>query len=214
MNNQAINPEAVALHNQARESGQRGNFPDALAALEKAISIEPDWAYPYYDMAFTYLLQQNFQQALKYYTLADEKSPRGFFTVKMARHTLEKEKEGVFPEGLYLYYLQSEWTDDKQEKLKLISSITSQFPAFAPAWKDLANLLDDTNARMHALDSGLAQDGDSETMNNLRIAKALLLDYTGNKTEAHTLITELLRRNDLTDANAQIGKLVSNQIMS
>ncbi len=91
----------------------------AIEKLKKANELAPNWAYPVYDLAYTYLLMQDFPNALKYYARTDNRKPRGFFTAKTAHWSLKKEKEGAFQEGLYFNYMQIEWVNTDEEKLKI-----------------------------------------------------------------------------------------------
>jgi len=119
MSNQIIDPAAKALHIEARELGQYGKYDLCIDKLEKAIKIEPTWAYPIYDLAYTYLLKGDFDSALKFYKKTDDLEPQGFFTTKTALYSLEGEKSGKFPKGLYIAYMQIEWTHDINEKFEI-----------------------------------------------------------------------------------------------
>jgi len=50
--------EAESLHNQARQVGGSGDYPRAITLLEQARKLAPQWPYPVYDMAFTYLFMR------------------------------------------------------------------------------------------------------------------------------------------------------------
>ena len=102
--------------------------------------IEPLWAYPVYDLAFTYLLMGDFDNALKYYRETDAIEPDGFFTTKTAIYTLEGEKAGLFPEGLYTFYMQIEWTEEPEKKYSIAKQIVDNVPLFAPARQILKNV--------------------------------------------------------------------------
>ena len=143
-----INEQANLLHLEAREAGQAGNYQLAIEKLLEVMTIEPLWAYPVYDLAFTYLLVGDFDNALKYYRETDVLEPDGFFTTKTAIYTLEGEKEGLFPEGLYTFYMQIEWTDEPEKKYHIAKQIVDNVPAFAPAWKEIAYLQTDPEERL------------------------------------------------------------------
>src|SRR5689334_19402334 len=64
---ESVPAEASRLHIQAREAGGRGDYPQALNLLEEAHRLAPDWPYPVYDTAFTYLLQGDSAKAEKQY---------------------------------------------------------------------------------------------------------------------------------------------------
>ena len=65
-------------------------------------------------------------------------------------------------------------------------------PAFPAAWQHLASVLDEDDARLHALDRGLAFQPDAETRGMLVINKALLLDRRGQTQEAITMLATSL----------------------
>src|SRR5207244_2448130 len=76
----SVPAEAKPLDEQGRKVGARGDYKRALALLEQATQIAPDWPYPVYDTAFTCLLMHDYDSARKYYRRTVELSPRGFFT--------------------------------------------------------------------------------------------------------------------------------------
>ena len=60
----AVPAEAMKLHEMGRIAGQKGESESALSYFQKASELAPDWPYPTYDAAFTYLLLNNFEKAL------------------------------------------------------------------------------------------------------------------------------------------------------
>lgn len=131
MEDRQLNQQAQALHREARYLGQSGNYDGALEKLAEAMRLEPDWPYPVYDKAFTYLLRGDTALALAYYNKTDELAPRGFFTTKTAIYVLQGEFMG---EGIYMAYMQIEWTDDTDMNIAIAQSIAEKVPEFAPAW--------------------------------------------------------------------------------
>jgi tetratricopeptide (TPR) repeat protein len=212
VDNKTINPAAKSLHEEARTLGQAGNYDAAIAKLEQAMQMQPDWAYPVYDLAFTYLLKQDFDKALTFYKKTDELEPKGFFTAKTALYTLEGEKAGKFPQGLYSVYTQIEWADDRSKKLQLAKSIIEKAPAFAPAWKELAMFSDNKEEKTKAIEQGLSKDPDAETKGILLINKAILLNEGGKKEEATRLLGNLIFSPDATTANVELAKFTLRSI--
>jgi hypothetical protein len=49
--------EARRLHEEGRVAGSRGDYPRSLDFFLQARRLAPDWPYPVYDAAFSYLLQ-------------------------------------------------------------------------------------------------------------------------------------------------------------
>ena len=213
MGNQNIDPKAQALHQEARQLGQTGKYDLSITKLEEAIKIQPTWAYPTYDLAYTYLLKGDFDNALKFYKKTDELEPKGFFTAKTAIYSLEGEKIGKFPKGLYTAYMQIEWTDDNKKKLEIANTITQKVPDFAPAWKELANLLDDKTSRLKAIEQGLSKNPDAETKGILLINKAVILDDNGKKEEAKTILGNLIFSSDVTTGNLELAKFTLKSLI-
>lgn len=211
-NNKIIDPKAKSLHEEARNLGQAGNYDSAIAKLEQAIQIQPDWAYPVYDLALTYLLKQDFDKALNFYKKTDELEPKGFFTAKTALYSLEGEKAGKFPQGLYTVYMQIEWANDNKKKLQIAKAIIEKAPAFAPAWKELALLADIKEEKEKAIEQGLSNDPDGETKGILLINKAIILNESGKKSAATTLLGNLIFSPEATTANVEMAKYTLRSI--
>ena len=53
-----VSAEAESLHEQGRQAGGSGDYRKAITFLEQACKLAPQWPYPVYDMAFTYLLMK------------------------------------------------------------------------------------------------------------------------------------------------------------
>ena len=209
MSDQIIQPAAQQLHNEARALGQAGNYDEAIAKLESAMQIDPHWAYPVYDLAFTWLLKGDTEKALEYYQQTDSMKPMGFFTTKTAVYSLEGEKSGKFPAGLYMAYMQSEWTDDPALKMQIIRAITEQVPDYAPAWKELANLSDDNVFRLEIINTGLSKEPDAETENVLLLNKAMILHNDGKDEEAKQILNGIIAANKTTS-----GVEIANHVLA
>jgi tetratricopeptide (TPR) repeat protein len=209
---QPINPAAQTLHNEARELGKAGKYDEAIAKLEQATKIQPGWPYPVYDLAYTYLLKGDFDHALKFYKETDQLAPKGFFTAKTALYTLEGEKSGQFPKGLYMTYMQIEWTDNANEKREIAKAITAKVPAFAPAWKELAVLSDDKSEKLKFIELGLSKNLDASTKGILLVNKAILLNESGKKEEATQLLTNLIFNQATTAGNIALAKFTLRSI--
>jgi tetratricopeptide (TPR) repeat protein len=202
---------AKSLHNQAREFGQKGDYKNAIQKLEQANEEAPNWAYPLYDLAYTYLLQDDYENALKYYQLTDKVAPKGFYTSKTALHTLEREKTGDIQKGLYKSYLSLEWIENENEKKEMIKLLVDKFPSFAPAWKDYSSLLE-TNERLSAIEKGLKQNPDIETKGMLLINKALATNVKGDLQSAYKILTNVIFDSNSTFGNIERAKFVLNNI--
>lgn len=200
--------DAEELHREARGLGQAGKYDAAIEKLKAAILLKPQWAYPYYDLAFTYFLKGDSAQALEYYRKTDALEPRGFFTAKTAIYALEGESSGRFPKGVYSAYMQIEWADDRGRKLAIAKGLAEKVPDFAPAWKEVAVLTNDAETQLHAIVQGLGKDPDAETKGVLLINKALLLHANGKQAVAKEIVEKLIADPESTNANVGMAKFV------
>jgi tetratricopeptide (TPR) repeat protein len=208
---EGVSDLAKSLHSQARQYGQSGNYQKAIKNLEQANKEAPNWAYPLYDLAYTYLLQDDYENALKYYQLTDKVAPKGFYTSKTALHTLEREKAGDFQKGLYKSYLSLEWIDNQAEKAEMIKLLVDKFPSFAPAWKDYSSLLEGKE-RLNAIEKGLEHNPDIETKGMLLINKALVINEDGNNKKASEILTNIIFDSNSTFGNIEMAKFALNNI--
>ena len=183
--------EAQALHEKGRAAGAAGDSKAALDYFAQAAALAPDWPYPLYDAAYTYMLQRDFKTAYAYYQRVDAMEPRGYFTVKTAVDTLAKEAAGKLPQGLYLYFVGLEWQTDPAKKYQALVEMTEKIPQFAPGWKERAVLETDDDKQLVALDNGLRDDPDAETRGFLLVNKALLLNRRGQRDAAIAMLGEL-----------------------
>jgi tetratricopeptide (TPR) repeat protein len=211
--NQHVSPQASQLHQQSRHEGQQGNYLAALELLEQAHKLAPEWPYPVYDMAYTYLLQEDINNAVKYYTLVNQLAPGGFFTTKTALHTLKKEVNGNYPKGLYLAYLRIEWTNSIAQKEKIARNLIERVPDFAPAWKELANCLEESPQKLVAIEQGLQANPDLETKGMLLINKAIVLFNQGKHQEAIDILGYLIVDTENTIGTRESAKFVLSQFI-
>lgn len=200
--------DAQTLHQQGREAGEQGDLALALQFFQKAHEADPAWPYPLYDIAFTYLLQEDSEKAYAYYKKVDELAPKGFFTVKTAIWTLEREQSGEYAKGLYTAYTKLEWVPEN-ERLSVLQKMLEHYPSFTPAYKSMINLFNDPDKRLALINKGLEQDADDETYCTLVVHKALILKYGGNPEAADVLLNELLNSPRCTAA----GKAMVNMAM-
>jgi tetratricopeptide (TPR) repeat protein len=199
--------EADSLHKQARQAGGAGDYKKANSLLEQASNLAPAWPYPVYDMAFTYLLMKEAENARKYYQKTVELAPRGFFTALTARDTLDREAKGDLPAGTYFAYLSLEWMEDAGKKAEAVRQLVKRVPGFAPAWKELAMQVDSDAEKLTAIEKGLAANPDGETRGILLINKALIRDRSGDHAGAVRLLGELALDSDSTYATEHLAKV-------
>lgn len=199
--------EAETLHKQARQAGGSGNYKKAITLLEQAAKLAPQWPYPVYDMAYTYLLMKDADNARKHYRKTVELAPRGYFTAITALDTLVREEKGELPPGTYLAYLSLEWLDDPAKKAETVRQLLKRVPAFAPGWKEVAVLAGDDADKLAAVAKGLAANPDAETKGILLINKALILDRQGDHDGAVRLLGELALDPASTYATEHLAKV-------
>jgi tetratricopeptide (TPR) repeat protein len=198
---------AESLHKQARQAGGAGDYEKAIALLEQASSLAPAWPYPVYDLAFTYLLMKDAENALMSYRKTVELAPRGFFTAITALDALEREAKGDLPTGTYLAYLSLEWIDDAVEKADAVRQLIKWVPDFAPAWKEQAMQADTDTEKLAAIEKGLAANPDGETKGILLINKALIVERSGDHEGAVRLLGELALNPASTYATERLAKV-------
>lgn len=206
--------KANRLHQEARQHGGKGEYDLGINKLLEASEIAPNWAYPIYDLGYTYLLKQDFQNALKYYEMTDKMKPRGFFTAKTAYWSLKNENEGIYPEGLYSAFMQIEWMNSVEEKLTFAKAIVDKYPKYAPAWKTIASNSESIEDRLLATNNGLNCDPDLETKGQLLINMALLKNMENQTEEATKILGELIFNEETTLANIEMAKFVLSTIVN
>ncbi|MDI1260218.1 tetratricopeptide repeat protein [Aquabacterium sp.] len=189
--NKSVPQEASKLHELGRIAGQKGDSKKAIEYFEKASAAAPDWPYPLYDSAFTYLLGEQYSKAYQLYQRVDKMAPRGYFTTKTAVHTLERESRGDLPKGTYLRYVSLEWVNDESQKRQFVAALTERIPNFAPGWKERAQFEDDPQLRLSALNKGLAARPDEETKGYLLVNKAIVLHQQGKREDAVSILGTL-----------------------
>ena len=207
------NPVALDLYKASKKLADEGKGLEQLALLEEIIGLEPLWVPPIYDLAFYFLLQQEFEKSLEYYKKVDEIEPTGYFNTKTAIWGLQKEQSENFPKGLYIAYAQTEWLKDQNRKLYILKEIVDRFPSYAPAWRRLANELVHPNDRLAAVNKGLeCLDVDLETSGGLLITKAIVTRLLGDATNAKNILHEFLKKTN-TSSNREIAEFLLNDTM-
>jgi tetratricopeptide (TPR) repeat protein len=205
--------KAVRLHEEARAHGVRGEYDRALVLLDAAHALAPGWPYPVYDAAFTYLLQGDTDTAERCYAEVDRLAPRGFFTCKTTLDSLRRERAGELPDGFCKEFAALESLRDLPRKMAVLEGIVATFPAFAPAWKELAALLDDPDDRLRAIERGLAAGPDPETRGMLLLNKALVLHQLGERDDAIAMLGDLALDSASTLVTETLAKATLAQII-
>lgn len=200
---------AQDLHQQGRKAGEAGNYQEAIELFEQAHQADPNWPYPLYDLAYTYLLQEQYEKAYEYYKKTEARAPDGFFTTKTALWTLDREQDGEFAPGLYRTYLQSEWLADDQ-RLSILQQMIKRFPTFAPAYKGLLSLYRSPETRWDLIEKALDLDAmDDETYAILLVNKALILKFGQQPDDAERLMHAYLASPRATAS----GRALANSVL-
>lgn len=200
-----VPPEAKRLHEEARLAGGHGDYDRALELLNRAHQLAPTWPYPLYDAAFTHVLQGDSVQAEALYDEVDRMAPRGFFTCKTSLDCLRREHQGEVPPGFCKAFALLESVDETTKR-RALEGIVAKWPTFAAAWWQLVMILEDDDARFHAIEKGLGANPDAETKGMLLINKALTLARRGDKESAARILRELADDPDCTAGTEALAK--------
>jgi tetratricopeptide (TPR) repeat protein len=166
-----------------------------------------------YDAAFTYLLQGDTDTAERCYAQVDRLAPRGFFTCKTTLDCLRRERAGELPAGFCRAFTTLESLGELPRKKAVLESLVARFPGFAPAWKELAALLDDPDDRLRAIERGLAAGPDPETRGMLLLNKALVANQLGDRAAAIAILGDLALDPASTLATETLAKATLAQVI-
>jgi tetratricopeptide (TPR) repeat protein len=197
---------ARELHDLGQQEGSAGYYDKALLLFAQAQQEAPQWPYPAYDAAYTSLLNGNLDQAERDYAVVERLSPRGFFTAKAEMDCIGREHAKDFASGTCKSYVLVAAMPDSPEKRAGLERLLRQSPSLAPAWKELAVLLPDDNARMAAIIKGLSCQPDGDTRGILLINQALILNRQGKHSEAVSILGELALDPQSTLMTEQLAK--------
>lgn len=197
---------ARELHESGRRAGQAGDYDRALVLFTQARHEAPQWPYPAYDAAYTSLLKGDLVQAERDYAAVEQLSPRGFFTAKAEMDCIRRERAGELAPGTCRSYVIVAEMADPSDKSAALQRLLRQSPSLAIAWKELALLLQEDDAKMTAIAKGLACHPDGDTKGILLINKALILDRQEKHAEAIRILGELALDPKSTLMTEQLAK--------
>jgi hypothetical protein len=138
--------------------------------------------------------------------------PRGFFTTITAVHTLNREEKGDLPRGLYVAYLMLEPMSDASERRVYLQRLLDEYPQYAPAWQQFADLAENNAERLKAIERGLAADPDPETKGMLLLNKALTLLSSGDGDGGVALVRTLVMDQESTLATEALAKAMLERV--
>ncbi len=206
--------KAQDLHEQGRTAAQGGEHDRAIKLFAEATKLDPEWPYPPYDAAFTYLLKGDAAAAEDYYRQVDRLAPHGFFTSKVAVDSLRREREGVVSPGAYLEFVMLEQEADADKRRAVLMAILKDSPKFPPGWQLLASMTQDPDERLRAIEKGLSHSPDATTRGDLLIQKAITIGQADKRDEASGILKQVLSDPERTLDNEAIATLVSAQIVA
>lgn len=208
VSDEEIPVEAQDYHDKGRIAGQDEEFDRAIGLFAQAHELAPDWPFPVYDTAFTYLLKKDPRTAEEHYAKVDTMAPWGFFTARTAADSLRREREGIIKEGAYLALVMLEAEPPSEEKFKALVELIRESPAFPAAWAELANGLEEPDERMQAIEQGLQHDPDSQIRETLNLSKAIVLSGKGERASAIEILKDLVGNPDTTLGNLAVAQVV------
>ena len=208
VSDQEIPVEAQDLHEKGRIAGQEEDYDRALGLFSQARELAPDWPFPVYDTAFTYLLMKDNTAAAEQYEQVDRMAPWGFFIARTAADSLRREHEAIIEEGAYLALVLLEAEPPSEEKFKGLVELIRTSPAFPAAWSELASALEAPDDRMQAVEQGLQHDPDSQTRETLLLSKAIVFSGQGHKQAAVEILKKLVGDPGTTLGNLAVAQVV------
>src|SRR5271157_3855476 len=186
-----VSRQAEELHELGRQAGAAGDHDRALHLFAEAHEEAPEWPYPVYEAAYTYLLKGDLVQAEREYELVERLAPRGFFTYKSELDCIRRERAGEFLSGTCQFYVGIADMPASAEKRAMLEKLLQRMPSLAPGWNKLAGLLEDDGAKLNAIDKGLSCKPDAGTRGTLLINKALIMRREGKRDEAIAILRQL-----------------------
>jgi tetratricopeptide (TPR) repeat protein len=172
-----------------------GDLERAVASLDTAVRVRPDWPFPFYQRAWTRFLAGDSGGAADDYRDCAQRK-RVFFTVQREIRCLENVADGTLPLEVYRSFCAVR--DDVRSKPDLVEeSVTrmiERVPAFAPAHALRAETLliqgDGTGARQ-AAEEALRHDPDEDTAAAALFVQWLTAHNEGDR-EAESVAAERL----------------------
>jgi tetratricopeptide (TPR) repeat protein len=183
---------AMKLHSQARMTGESGNLQEAIKQFQQAHELAPEWPFPVYDTALTYLLMGDIDKALEVYQQVDQMVPEGFSDTKRVIECLRREKDGRIPRGTFRKFIDAMRSRTPEDRERQLKELTKSAPKFYPAWREYAPYGKDVDEQLRLLEKGLALAPDIESQGEMLIYKANLLRRAGKDAEGRALLQSLV----------------------
>lgn len=188
-----IPAKARRLHDKGRKAGAAGSYDSALRHLERAISLAPNWAYPYFDLGYTHLVLEDREAAKKALQHVLVLQPEGFFHTEVYLDCIRREEAGILPDALCsslvrLTDLPCDFT------APIWVGVLEKYDDYPPGWHQLAicaRQADAEDAALSMILRGLQGDPDPVTRVGLLVNLALLMDAKGDHEEAVRILGTL-----------------------
>ena len=97
--------EAVKLHSEGRTHAEGGDINKAIENFEAAAELAPNWPHPVYDCAVAHLMMDLYGESLDLFEKVESMEPEGFVGTKAAVWSLQREKNGELPRGVFKAYM-------------------------------------------------------------------------------------------------------------
>ena len=168
----------------------------------------PDWPYPVYDDAWSYLLEGRLQEAHDAYAKVNQMVPRGFFTALTAEDVLARScgaRRRRASTSNRCVWSGSRVTRNAGVCFEIL---TESAPEMAlPVWQ-LSKLEEDPNDRVSRIAAALELSADRQSRQMMAIDLAISHDLQGQTDEARELLKGLLDDPDLTLQAEAVGRMV------
>lgn len=185
--------KARRLKELGDEASRKKDYETAHRHYEAAAEASPQWPYPVYRSAQTYLKEGNIAKAYEFHRRVDSLSPRGFLRTWTILPTLQLELQGKLPSGTAqrLFRSEFEWVDEKKAWKQAAVELTTRYPDFATGWQEMARVEDDPVKRLQFIEKGLRKDPDPETRGWFLVTKAETLAERGDKAAALRMLGDV-----------------------
>jgi len=207
-----VSHRAQKLQALGQQAGAAGDHARALSLFSQAHEEAPEWPYPLYEAGYTHLLMGDLARAQHEYEAVERLAPRGFFTYKPELDCVRRESAGEFAPGTCHFYVAISNMPNSPEKRSLLEKLLERSPRLGPAWEKLAELLKDDDAKLAAIDKGLACMPDVQTRGTLLVNKALIFRRQGKLDQAISILQDLLLEPQTTLDVELTAKVALSQI--
>lgn len=156
-------PEVLKLHNIGRKFGREGKLKEGIKNMEMALAKQKKAPTILYDLAYTYMMNNDSINALRCYKLLDNLIPDGYFLNKTYIKILEDEIAGKLPKGFCLIFTQIEDSPKSEKKVKYLEELLKVTNNYPPLVKEYLKAIDNSARYESLINETLKKDVDPET---------------------------------------------------